>query len=69
MKSLTRMIIVLVIVNLTIGNFALAQNASNVEDAEPAAPVARSQTRVRVTPKPIQPEAAPEAASPAVVPD
>ncbi len=59
MKSLTRMIIVLVVINLTIGNFALAQNASNEVNAEPVAPVAPSRVRMPVTPKPIQPLSAP----------
>jgi len=59
MKSFTRTIIVLVIVNLVIGNFVLAQNASSEVNAEPVAPVAPSRVRMPVTPKPIQPLSAP----------
>ena len=54
MKSSIRIIIVLAIINLTIGNFALAQNASSEVNAEPVAPVARSRAPVPVAPEPTQ---------------
>lgn len=64
MKSLTRTIIVLVIINLTTGNFALAQNAPSEGIAEPTVPVARSRTRAPRRLESIQPESAMPASIP-----
>ena len=63
MKTLTRTIIVLVIINLTIGNFALAQNASS-EGVESAEPVARSRAAVPVSSEPPQSRTAPPEPTP-----
>ncbi len=64
MKSLTKTIIVLVVFNLAMGNFALAQNAPNEGNAEPAEPIARSRARMPVTPEPVQPRSAPQVPTP-----
>ncbi len=64
MKFVTRTIIVLVVINLMIGNFALAQNAPSEGNAETAEPVARSRVRAPGRPEPVQPGAAPPVSTP-----
>ncbi|MHC4727029.1 MAG: hypothetical protein ACYS17_07320 [Planctomycetota bacterium] len=66
MRFLNRTIIVLVIVNLVIGNFALAQNTPNEGNAEsPPETPARSRARAPKIPKPVRPISAPPAPTPA----
>ena len=69
MKSLARMIIVLVIINLTTGNFAPAQDAFSEGNAEPVEPVALSRARAPRRLEPMQPEAAPPAPIPEPLPE
>ncbi|NQT00802.1 MAG: hypothetical protein HQ580_02135, partial [Planctomycetes bacterium] len=69
MKSLTRTIIVLVVINLVMGNFALAQNASGEANAESGEPVARSRARTPRHPEPVQPGVAPPAPIPEPLPE